>query len=360
MIRKRLGDFSLEVALQVPELGLTALFGPSGAGKTSVIGAIAGLVRPDAGRVRVNERTLFDSSSGVDVAPHRRRVGYVFQDARLFPHLKVRDNLLYGYRRAPAGERVIVLDRIVALLGLESLLERRPQGLSGGEKQRVAIGRALLAQPRILLMDEPLASLDAPRKREILPYIERLRDELRIPIVYVSHALDEVLRLSNTMAILQEGRLVASGTPQSLSERLELQPLMGSAEAGVLLDARVEAHEERFQMSTLSFPGGTLRVPKVERAVGGSVRVQIHARDVALALERPRALSIQNVLEGRVLEIDATLGPYAEVKCSVGGSALVARITRESVHRLGLVPGSAVFVLVKSVALDAGPGPAAD
>ena len=353
VVSKQLGEFRLDVELDVPQFGVAALFGRSGAGKTSVIAAIAGLLTPDAGRVRVEDRTLFDSSAGVDVPPHRRRVGYVFQDARLFPHFTVRGNLLYGYRRVAAGERFISFDRIVHLLGLEALLERRPHKLSGGEKQRVAIGRALLAQPRILLMDEPLAALDAPRKREILPYIERLRDEIRLPIVYVSHALGEVLRLANHMAILDEGRVVASGTPESLTRRLDLEPLMGSTQAGALIDAEVIAHDAEFQMTLLRFAGGVLKIPELALPQGSRVRLQIHARDVALATERPRALSIQNILEGRVSQIDASQGPYAEVSVAVGESAIIARVTRESVHRLRLVPGTQVFALVKSVAMDA-------
>ena len=232
-IRKRLGEFTLDVSFAVPEYGVTALFGRSGAGKTSVIAAIAGLLRPDEGRIQVGDQILFDSSAGHDVPVHRRRVGYVFQDGRLFPHLSVRDNLLYGYRGSPGKNRRITLDEVVELLGVAPLLERRPRDLSGGEKQRVAIGRALLAQPEVLLMDEPLASLDAPRKREILPYLERLRDELRLPIVYVSHAIEEVVRLANQVVVLDAGRVAATGTPEQLGERLDLRPLLGDRKSVV-------------------------------------------------------------------------------------------------------------------------------
>jgi molybdate transport system ATP-binding protein len=260
-IRKQLGNFGLDVSFVVPEQGLTALFGRSGAGKTSVIAAIAGLLRPDEGHIRVAGRTLFDSAEGRDEPVHRRRVGYVFQEGRLFPHLSVLDNLLYGHKRSPAANRRIALEEMLELLGIGALLERRPRDLSGGEKQRVAIGRALLAQPELLLMDEPLASLDAPRKREILPYLERLRDELRVPIVYVSHAIEEVVRLANQVVVIDAGRVAATGTPEQLGERLDLRPLLGEFESGAVIDASMESYDPTFDLSTLRFDGGRLRVP---------------------------------------------------------------------------------------------------
>ena len=351
-IRKRLGEFMLDVSFSVPEHGVTALFGRSGAGKTSVIAAIAGLLRPDEGRIQVAGRTLFDTSTGCDVPVHRRGVGYVFQDGRLFPHLSVRDNLLYGYRRSPARSRRIAPDELLELLGIGALLARRPRDLSGGEKQRVAIGRALLAQPEVLLMDEPLASLDAPRKHEILPYLERLRDELRLPIVYVSHAIEEVVRLANQMVVLDAGRVAATGTPEQLGERLELRPLLGEFESGAVIDARVEEYDSRFELSTLAFDGGKLRVPGRAGDIGALVRVRVRARDVSLALVKPAAISVQNIFDGTVEELVEGSGAYAELKLHVGNTRFLSRVTRESVSRLGLVVGAQVYLLVKSVSLD--------
>jgi molybdate transport system ATP-binding protein len=354
-IRRQLGTFSLDIALQAPDSGLTALFGRSGAGKTSVIAAIAGLLRPEEGHIRVADQTLFDAARGIDLPAHRRRIGYVFQDARLFPHLTVHDNLLYGFRRAPAdGTPRHSPERIIALLGIEDLLARRPGTLSGGEKQRVAIGRALLAQPRILLMDEPLAALDAPRRREILPYLERLRDELRLPIVYVSHALDEVLRLANRVAIIEGGRVAALGTPAELSLRPELRALMGEYDAGALIEARVLAADREYGLTTLAFPGGELRVPGIDAAPGSRLTLRIRARDVSIALWPPAGLSIRNVLPAIVAAIrEAPGNALAEVTLDTGGSLLLARITREAVHRLGLKKGQAVHALVKSVSFEA-------
>ena len=282
----------------------------------------------------------------------RRRVGYIFQDARLFPHLDVRDNLRYGWKRAPDTDRPIAFDAVVDLLGIGHLLDRRPRRLSGGEKQRVAIGRALLAQPRVLLMDEPLASLDAERKSEILPYVERLRDELRILIVYVSHAVEEVVRLANTVVLVDNGRVVAQGTPESLSHRLDLRPLLGRFEAGAIVDARVATHDDERQITRLEFGEQALILPRVDIAPATRLRVRIRARDVILAVERPAALSAQNVLAGRIVEIAAESGPYAEVKVDLGAGAIVARITQDSVKRLALAPGQPVYAVVKSVALD--------
>lgn len=351
-IRKQLGAFALDVSFSIPEHGITALFGRSGAGKTSVIGAMAGLLCPDEGFIRVSGRTLFDSRSGEDVPVHRRRIGYVFQEGRLFPHLSVRDNLLYGFRRAPADRRRIVLEDLVPLLGIAALLERRPRDLSGGEKQRVAIGRALLAQPEVLLMDEPLASLDAPRKREILPYLERLRDELRVPIVYVSHSIEEVVRLANQVVVLEAGRVIATGTPEQLGERLDLRPLLGDFESGAVIDAVMDGYDEKFDLSTLAFAGGRLRVPGHAGAPGARVRVRVRSRDVSLALERPASISVQNVFEGGVEQVLEEPGAYAELKLRVGDTRFLSRVTRESVSRLGLAPGARVHLLVKSVSFD--------
>jgi len=350
--RKQLGRFYLDVAFRTDAHGVTALFGRSGTGKTSVIAAIAGLIRPDDGRIVVDGEVLYDSARRINVPVERRRIGYIFQDARLFPHLTVGHNLRYGWKRAPEGNRPIAFDAVVDLLGLGHLLDRRPRRLSGGEKQRVAIGRGLLAQPRVLLMDEPLASLDAERKSEILPYIERLRDELRILIVYVSHAVEEVVRLANTIVLIDGGRVVAQGSPESLSHRFDLRPLLGRFEAGAVVDARVVAHDEERLITRLALGDRALILPRLDVAPGTRLRVRIRSRDVILAMEWPRTLSAQNVLVGRVVEIAEETGPYAEVKVDLGAGAIVARITRDSVRRLALAPGQTVYAVIKSVAID--------
>ena len=292
----RLGTLALDVAFAVPARGVTALFGRSGAGKTSVVNAVAGLLRPAQGRIVVGGTTYLDTARGIDLPPERRRVGYVFQDARLFPHLSVRANLLYGWRRAPGGDRPIRLEPVVEMLGIGHLLGRRPHGLSGGERQRVALGRALLAQPRILLMDEPLASLDAPRKAEILPFIENLRDTLRLPILYVSHAVEEVARLATTVVVLSDGRIAGTGAAADILSRLDLSPLTGRFEATSLLTARVRAHIDAFALTVLDHPAGELRLPRLDAAPGTAVRIGVRARDVSLALARPSGISMRNML----------------------------------------------------------------
>lgn len=350
-VEHRLGRFTLAARFHA-ESGLTALFGRSGAGKTSLVNIIAGLLRPDRGRVSVDGQVLVDTERRVFVPPHRRRIGYVFQEARLFPHLTVRQNLLYGRWFTPRADRREKLDRIVELLGLGALTERRPAALSGGEKQRVAIGRALLASPRVLLMDEPLASLDTARKDEILPYIERLRDELRIPIVYVSHAVAEVARLATTVVLLSDGTVEAVGPVASIMTRLDLFPLTGRYEAGAVVETEVLSHDDAVQLTTLRAPVGMLRVPQLPLAVGTPVRVRIRARDVMIALQRPEGLSALNVLEGRIAEIGPDPGPIVELRLDCGGSTLLARVTRQSVQSLGLAPGRPIYAVVKSIAFD--------
>ncbi len=331
---------------------IVALFGRSGSGKTTLVEAIAGLAKPDRGRIVIGGRTLFDAAQGIDVPPEARRVGYVFQDALLFPHLTVRANLAYGERLTPPADRFIDRERVIALLGLASLLERRPRTLSGGEKQRVAIGRALLASPRILLMDEPLAALDAMRKSEILRYIELLRDELRLPIVYVSHAIEEVTRLADHLVLVSDGRTVAEGPVAELLGREDLKPHTGRFEAGAVVEARVTGHDLAYGLTTLAFDGGTLVVPNADALVGEPVRVRIRARDVAIALAPPTGLSIRNVLEGTVASIGAEFGALVEVTIDVGGTPVVARITRKAADDLALAPGLRAYALVKAVSID--------
>jgi molybdate transport system ATP-binding protein len=350
-IEERLGAFRLEARFTA-DAPIVGLFGRSGAGKTTVVNAIAGIGKPARGSIRVNGDVLFDAARGIDVPPERRRVGYVFQDALLFPHLDVESNLTYGQRRRAAADRFIVHDRVVDLLGLSQLLHRKPRTLSGGEKQRVAIGRALLAQPRILLMDEPLAALDVPRKVEILDYIERLRDELAIPIVYVSHSVTEITRLADTVVVLSEGKCLAVGDVEDVMGRPDLWPATGRYEAGSLVEARVLRHEEWSELTTLAFDGGELRVPRLDAPVGERVRVRIRARDVSLALQSPADISILNVLPGRVIAIGHREGAVVDVEVAVGTVNVTARVTRHSVRQLRIVPGQEVFALVKAVSFD--------
>ena len=350
-IAQRLGEFELEVAFRA-DAPIVGLFGRSGAGKTSLVNALAGIARPRRGHIVVNGETLFDSDRGVDLPPERRRLGYVFQDDLLFPHLDVEANLLYGFHRAPATARVIEPAHIIELLGLRALLHRLPEALSGGEKQRVAIGRALLAQPRLLLMDEPLASLDVARRDEVLRYVELLRDYLRIPIVYVSHSVAEITRLADTVVLLSEGKTIAVGDVDEVMGRLDLRPQTGRYEAGAVIDTVVAAHDPAYGLTTLHFDGGELTVPNVEALVGERVRVRIRARDVSLAITRPTGLSIVNVLPGTLVAFADDGGPIVEAQLRVGDTALQARITRRSRVELGLAQGQSVYALIKAVSLD--------
>jgi molybdate transport system ATP-binding protein len=345
------GAFELDVAFR-SDAPIVALFGRSGSGKSTIVNAIAGIVRPERGRIVIGDRVLFDSARRVELPPERRRVGCVFQDALLFPHLDVRANLAYGERLTPPAERFVDRERVLALLGLSTLLDRRPANLSGGEKQRVAIGRALLASPRILLLDEPLASLDGARKAEILAYIELLRDELNLPMVYVSHAIEEVTRLADRVVVIADGRVVAEGNTSDALSRPELGALAGRAEEGVVIDAHVASHDPRFELTTLSFAGGELVVPNVDALPGEEVRVRIRARDVSLAITRPALMSIQNVLEATVVSLGGEYGAIVDVDLRVGETPLVARITRKAASELAIAPGLRVHALVKAVSID--------
>ncbi len=346
------GGFRLEAAFSAPSNGVTALFGRSGSGKTTVVNAIAGLVRPDRGRIAVSGRALFDSAAGIDTPTARRRLGYVFQEGRLFPHMTVRRNLLYGRRGGGARPG---FDETVALLGLGGLLDRRPASLSGGERQRAAIGRALLSGPGILLMDEPLASLDDARRADILPYLARLREALDIPVVYVSHRMDEVLRLADTMVLLSEGRTVAAGPVEEVAGRLDPGPADGADGAdgaGAVLSCRVGARDEAFALARLDFDGGAIWTPAPDAPVGTRVRLRVRARDVSIALEPPGAVSILNVIPARVTEVGPADGPYVEIGLAAGRAALRARLTRRSADALALAPGMEVHAMVKAASID--------
>jgi molybdate transport system ATP-binding protein len=331
---------------------VTALFGPSGSGKTTLVNLIAGLLAPDRGVIALDDVTLFDKARGISVPANRRRIGYVFQEGRLFPHMSVRSNLLYGRHLTPVDRQWGSLEQVVALLGLGDLLKRRPAALSGGEKQRVAIGRALLASPRLLLMDEPLASLDQARKEEILPYVERLRDQMHLPIVYVSHAIEEIARIADTIVLLASGKVVATGAVSEILARPDLRQYTGQAEASVVLTARVVSHDTAAGVTTIEHPAGRLTVALLTEPPGAVVRFRVRARDVALAVGYPGLISIRNRLAGTVTAIVGAEPPSVEVHVDVAGERLVASITRDAIYALELAVGQAVTALIKATALD--------
>ena len=358
--RLRQGHFSLDVAFSSDQ-GITALFGRSGSGKSTVIAVIAGICRPDRGRVALNGRTLVDTDVNVWVPPHRRRVGLVFQDSQLFPHLTVRQNLLYGrwFSRNRGAE--IPFDAVVSTLGIEALLPRRPPRLSGGEKQRVALGRALLANPALMLMDEPLASLDMARKIEILPLIESIRDDFRIPVLYVSHAVEEVARLADTVVALDAGRVVACGPPATVLGTPTQPPAEDRFAVASVLDVSVGPFDERYGLTVLRHPAGDIFLTGRIGAVRHQVRIVIKAIDVALATEHPAHLSIRTVLRARVATVMADRSAVAAVHLSLAdGGRLVALATRKALDELDLAPDKPVFALIKTVAVDERPMGALD
>ena len=345
------GGFALDVRFTMELPGVTALFGPSGAGKTSIVNAIAGTFRPQRGRIVVNGRTIFDSTARISLSPRVRRAGYVFQDARLFPHMSVADNLLFGWRRAAKKASSDEIVRVIGLLGLSHLQQRRPQALSGGEKSRVALGRAILSSPDILLLDEPLATLDAARRAEILPYLERLRDEAQLPMLYVSHMLDEVARLAHQIVVLRNGRVVRQGSVFDVLTQLELPALAGAAPLGAVIATKVAAPRSD-GLTALVFDGGTLLVQELNKPVGTLLRVRVRAEDIMLALEEPRTISANNVLAMRVAEVRLDSSTHADVQLLCGGTRMVSHITRASFERLQLATGKTVFAIIKSVTVD--------
>jgi molybdate transport system ATP-binding protein len=342
-------DFALDADFNAPAVGVTALFGPSGSGKTTLLRCIAGLERAQ-GKLQVKGETWQDEKTFLPV--HRRPLGYVFQEASLFPHLSVRANLEYGYKRIAPAERKVPLEQVVEWLGLDRLIDRNdPAQLSGGERQRVAIGRALLTSPRILLMDEPLSALDTASKQEILPYLERLHRELNIPVLYVSHALDEVARLADHLVLLEKGRVIASGELHETLARLDL-PTAHFDDAGAVIEAAVAQQDEKYHLTRLDFPGGSLWVGKVEQPFGTRIRARVLARDVSIATQPPQGSSINNILNARIEEIRDEGPDKVVVRMTVGESqVLLSRITRRSRDQLGLGAGMYVCAQVKSVAL---------
>ncbi|MEI4473428.1 molybdenum ABC transporter ATP-binding protein [Frigidibacter sp. MR17.24] len=348
-IRLARPGFDLDVAFAAPQ-GVTALFGRSGAGKTTVVQAVAGLLRPDRGRIALGDRVL--SEGRTFLPPHRRRIGYVFQDGRLFPHLSVRQNLLYG--RWFAGARATAeIGPVVEMLGIGALMHRPTAGLSGGEKQRVALGRALLSGPELLLMDEPLAALDQARKDEILPYLERLRDETRLPILYVTHAASEVARLATTVVVLDRGRVAAAGPVAEVLSDPAAGAVLGLRELGAVIEARILAHDAD-GLTQLAWSGGRLILPHVAAAPGTQVRVRIHAEDVMIARAPPQDISALNVLPAVVEAVRLGEGPGALVRLAVGQDRILARVTRRSVEALALAPGTPCHAVLKSVAVAKG------
>lgn len=343
-----LGEFRLEVDLDLPGRGITSLFGPSGCGKTSLLRAIAGLDRHADGYLKVGELLWQDTDTFVP--PHRRPVGYVFQEASLFDHLSVAGNLEYGLKRVPEPERAISLERAVTLLGIGSLLQRRPATLSGGERQRVAIARALAVSPRLLLMDEPLAAVDVERRQEILPWIEALHRELDIPVIHVSHAPDEVARLADQLVLMRAGRVTASGDVHEMFTRLDL-PLALEQDATSVIEATVSDHDEEYRLTRLEFAGGQFIMARQPIAVGSPVRLRLAARDVSLTLQRQSGTSILNILPVTVDEISLDDEAQVTVRVLAGGVPILARITRKSALELALQPGLEVFAQAKGIAL---------
>jgi molybdate transport system ATP-binding protein len=346
--------FDLEVAEELDLNGVTALFGPNGSGKSTLLRAIAGFERPCHGRIALGEEVWFDNAAGVDVAPHRRPVGFMFQDDRLFEHLTVAGNLAFADRRSGKRRASFSYDEIVGALDLDRLLDRRIGALSGGERQRVALGRTLLTRPELLLLDEPLSALDRESKVEILPYIEQLPQRFGIPAICVSHSIEEVVRLAEKVLVLADGRVRAYGSAASIVERLDLQPITGHFEAGALVEARVAAHDDRLALTHIDIGGDMLVMPMVERLQpGDKIRLRIRARDVAIATRRPEAISIRNVLPATISEIAQEQDTaMAEVFLDLESARIRARLTRASVEDLQLVEGMQVFALIKTVSFD--------
>ncbi|MCB1749047.1 MAG: molybdenum ABC transporter ATP-binding protein [Gammaproteobacteria bacterium] len=346
--------FTLRVAHDFALDGISAVFGASGAGKSTLLRALAGLERDLRGRVAFDTEVWQDSARGVHRAAHRRGVGYVFQDARLLPFLDVAGNLRYAARRAPAARPGPQFEQVVTAFDLAPLLGRDVTRLSGGERQRVAIARALLTRPRLLLMDEPLSANDIRRKAELLPYVRGLPARFGVPVLYVSHALDEVAYLADHVLVLEAGRSVAAGPASDVLERLDLGSAADWYEAGTVLSGRVVEQDERFQLTRVAVGAHRVAVPRVAAARGDNLRLRVRARDVALAVESPRGISIRNVLAGTVIDIvEDPASAYAEALVDIGEGHLRSRLTRAAVAELGLAPGATVYALVRSVTVDA-------
>ncbi|WP_433990462.1 Molybdenum import ATP-binding protein ModC (plasmid) [Pseudoseohaeicola sp. NH-UV-7] len=350
----RLGAFRLDVAFHAGA-GVTAILGRSGAGKTTLVNAIAGLITPDQGHIRLDQTDLLDTAKRINRPSHQRNLGYVFQDGRLFPHLNVAQNLEFGLRYAAAPLSRAARAELIDLLGIAPLLNRRPAALSGGEKQRVALGRALFPAPSLLLMDEPLAALDGPRKEEILPYLEQLRDAPggAVPILYVSHAVDEIARLADRIVLLQQGQVATQGDVFDVLSDPAAVPLIGVREAGSILVATVTDHAPD-GLSTLTTSAGALELPGVAAPIGAQVRLRVLAQDVILSRSRPEGLSSVNILPVTVTSIHTGEGPGAAIALSAGQDRLLARLTLRAVRELGLAPGVTCHAIVKATTVARG------
>ena len=344
-------NFHIDVDFTAEPGSITSLYGRSGSGKTSIINMISGLQRPDIGFIKVGNDVLLDTNAGIYKPPENRGLGYIFQDSRLFPHLSIQQNLLYGIKNNLSSNSQVGFDSVVDILQIASLLERKPNTLSGGEKQRVAIGRALLTQPRLLLMDEPLASIDAQLRGEILTFIEKLRDALGLTIIYVSHSIEEVIRLADQMVLISNGNQKAAGNIEEIMSRLDLHTLTGKFDAGAVLSTKVESYDENYDLTELSFNGGVLRVTGTKLPIGSSVRVHVRARDVSIMLHHPRNTSILNIFKGTIVAVGDDTGSQIDIKIDIG-SPLIARVTRKSFDELELQIGSNVFTMLKAVAVD--------
>ena len=348
----RFANFHLNVDVDVPMSGITAIFGPSGSGKTTLLRCLAGLERAPNGFMQVGNEVWQDEKIGLCLPLYKRPIGSVFQEPRLFPHYNVRANLLYGYTRIRSEERRIAIEQVIDILGISHLLERRIHKLSGGEQQRVAIGRALLTSPKLLLLDEPLASLDIQRKQELLPFIRRLHEALRIPVMYVSHAIGEILQLADRVMLLKEGRVIAVGALNEMLTSLKFRGNFGAHRMAAILDARVASHEAQYGLTQLEFNGQSLFVPLQAVAVGQIMRVHILSSDVSLVLEKITApTSVLNILEATIVEIREMDQASVDVLLDIG-APLIASITRKSLISLGLKPGHRVFAHIKAVALN--------
>jgi len=349
-VKKQRGSFSLDARFELPTPGVVALFGRSGSGKSTLVNLIAGLLEADSGRVTLDGTVLLDTERHIDVPPERRRIGYVFQDARLFPHLNVTGNLLYGAKRS-LDEPYIDFDTVAGLLDLVPLLARRVHQLSGGERQRVAIGRALLSQPRLLLLDEPLAALDTARREEVLPYLESLRDRLAIPMVYVSHNFDEVMRLATQVVLLRSGAAIAQGGLTEMSLDPNLRAIIGPDAVGAIVDGAVCGNDPATGLTQVQVGRGELNVQAADLATGTKLRVQMLARDIIVATQPPRHLSVRNSLAGSILEITSDDGNSDLIAIDIGGTRIMARVTKAATRELSLEVGLPVWALVKSVSL---------
>ncbi len=349
-VSKRRGSFNLDVAFEAPTPGVVALFGRSGCGKSTLVDIVAGLLDADAGRIAIDDTVLLDTEKGWRVPPERRRIGYVFQDARLFPHLRVAANLRYAAQRA-VGVPYVTLDGVVELLDLKSLMGRRTHQLSGGERQRVAIGRALLAQPRLLLLDEPLAALDAARRAEVLPYLESLRDRLAIPMIYVTHDFDEVLRLATYLVLLHDGTAIAQGGVGEMSLNAHLRAIVGPDSVGAIIDGEVLGVDATSQLMRVRVGRGELKVRRMPLAAGARLRIQLLARDIIVSTRAPQDLSVRNTLPGRITAIQSDDADSDLITIDIGAQDILARVTKAATRDLRLQPQLPVWALVKSVSL---------